>query len=592
MSPREEYSRRLQARQRRAAEYGRQHVRVGNLRLLIFALSVALAWLAFWRHALSPGWISVPFVAFALVASYHSRVLQRRTLAERGVRFYQNGLGRISDKWAGSGPTGERFNDPHHVYAADLDLFGSGGLFELLSTARTRMGENTLAAWLLAPSQLEQIRQRQAAARDLRDKLDLREDLAVLGEDASVGVHPKALVDWAESPNRLAWPWLVPLAVVLSSCAVATAIVWARIDLMLPFVVVVAVEGAIAYWLRHRLDEVLHLTEHAFEDLNLLSAVLSRLEQEQFQSTRLRALKEELTSHHMRGSEAIRRLRRIVDLSMSRDNLFLRLIDIPLMYSIQVAVAAEKWRRAHGGAVGRWLKAIGELEALLSISTYSYEHPLDPFPEFVEGPACLEAQDLGHPLIPAAACVRNDVQNSAPSRVLLVSGSNMSGKSTLLRAVGINTVLAMMGAPVRARCMCLTPLQVGASIRINDSLQEGNSRFYAEITRLRQIYDLASGQIPLLFLLDELLQGTNSRDRKIGGEGIVRALLARGSIGLVTTHDLALTDIGGRLAGQLRNVHFQDNLENGRISFDYKLREGIVTKSNGLALMRSIGLDV
>jgi DNA mismatch repair ATPase MutS len=188
--------------------------------------------------------------------------------------------------------------------------------------------------------------------------------------------------------------------------------------------------------------------------------------------------------------------------------------------------------------------------------------------------------------------VRNDVFIRGETRVLLVSGSNMSGKSTLLRAVGMNTVLAMAGAPVRARSLRLTPLQVGASIRINDSLQEGSSRFYAEIKRLRQILDYAGAQTSLLFLLDELLQGTNSKDRRIGGEGIVRALVERGAIGLISTHDLALTEIGRNLNGQLHNVHFQDELAHGRITFDYRLREGVVTKSNGLELMRSIGLDV
>jgi len=168
----------------------------------------------------------------------------------------------------------------------------------------------------------------------------------------------------------------------------------------------------------------------------------------------------------------------------------------------------------------------------------------------------------------------------------------MSGKSTLLRAIGMNVVLAMAGAPVRAGRLRLTPLQVGASIRVNDSLREGSSRFYAEITRLRQVFDCAGKNPPLLFLLDELLQGTNSKDRRIGAEGIVRALVERGAMGLVSTHDLALTDIGGSVEGHLHNVHFQDEFANGRMSFDYKLREGVVTKSNGLELMRSIGLDV
>jgi DNA mismatch repair ATPase MutS len=239
------------------------------------------------------------------------------------------------------------------------------------------------------------------------------------------------------------------------------------------------------------------------------------------------------------------------------------------------------------------MAGMGQFEALMALAGYSYEHPQDPLPELAEvAGGWFEAEGLAHPLMPAAQSVRNDVQLGGELRLLIVSGSNMSGKSTLLRAAGINAVLAMAGAPVRARRLRLTPLQVGASIRINDSLQEGSSRFYAEITRLRRIFDLAGGDPPLFFLLDELLQGTNSMDRRIGAEGIVHALVERGAIGLVTTHDLALAEISGHLNGQIHNVHFQDELEEGRIRFDYRLRPGVVTKSNGLELMRSIGLDV
>jgi DNA mismatch repair ATPase MutS len=193
------------------------------------------------------------------------------------------------------------------------------------------------------------------------------------------------------------------------------------------------------------------------------------------------------------------------------------------------------------------------------------------------------ATGLGHPLIAPRTRVRNDVDLSGPTRVLMVSGSNMSGKSTLLRSVGINTVLAMAGAPVCAAHLRLTPLQVGASIRINDSLHEGSSRFYAEITRLRQLFEPST--LPLLFLLDELLQGTNSNDRRIGAQGVLRALIDRGAIGLVSTHDLALADGAQLPPGALKNVHFQDQLEEARLSFDFKLHDGV-------ELMRAIGLDV
>jgi DNA mismatch repair ATPase MutS len=260
------------------------------------------------------------------------------------------------------------------------------------------------------------------------------------------------------------------------------------------------------------------------------------------------------------------------------------------MYPPLTALAAERWRRVHGRAIRAWLDVLGEFEALLSLARFSYEHPEYPFPEFAAGAACFEAEQLGHPLLPRATRICNDVSLGPTSRVWLVSGSNMSGKSTLLRSVGVNTVLAMAGAPVCARRLVLTPLQVGASIRVNDSLHEGSSRFYAEITRLRQLFEPC--ELPLLFLLDELLQGTNSADRRIGAQGVIRALLARGAIGLVSTHDLALTDVVDGSQGGAVNVHFQDEIRDGKLYFDYKLHAGVVTKSNGIELMRSIGLEV
>jgi len=592
VNPAQEYATRLASRQARVAELERTHIRLGNLRLAILAVFVVIAWLAFAKHLFSAWWLSVPLLSFIFLAAHHSRILRRRTLAERAVKVYQSGLARIADKWSDLRRTGEEFSDPHHVYAADLDLFGPGSLFQLLSLARTRMGEATLACWLLSPATIEQVRARQEAVIELRDKLDLREDLAVLGEDAGIGVRPKSLLRWAESANLLTQRWLLVLSRVLAAAAIATAILWAFSGQAVPFVAVVAVESIVFYRLRRALNAVLHETEHAFENLDLISAMLARLEQESFTTPLLKNLAESLTSHHKPGSIAIARLRKLVDLSMSRDNFFLRLLDIPLMYSVQVAVGVERWRREHGRAVRRWLDNIAQAESLLSLAGYSYEHPADPLPELVEGLPVFHAQELGHPLLSALVCMRNDVALGGSTRVLMVSGSNMSGKSTLLRAVAINTVLALAGAPVRARHLRLTPLQVGASIRINDSLQEGNSRFYAEIKRLRQIYDLTDHPPPLLFLLDELLQGTNSQDRRIGAEGIVRALIQHGAIGLVSTHDLALTSIAVPGPDHVQNVHFEDELEEGHIKFDYRLRDGVVTKSNGLALMRSIGLDV
>jgi hypothetical protein len=588
----EEYALRRKLRMRRVSGYEKIHIHIGNLRLLLALLAGLVLWASIYRHAFSPWWILLPIAAFAGLAIYHARILRAQELARRAVAFYENGLARLEDRWHGIGATGERFLDPHHIYAADLDLFGKGGLFQLLSAARTGMGEETLVQWLLSPSPAPQIQERHICVAELRDQLDLREDLAVLGEEARVGVHPVSLRKWTEAPSRIGPLWVRWLALSFALLAAFGVLVWSLWGSVALLVLVLIAEAILKYRLRHFLEESQHGAEHALRDLDLLTAVLDRIEAQKFHAPRLLALQAELSSSHIASSRAIARLRTIVELIQAQHNPVFQLLDVPLMYSVQLAFAAEHWRRQHGVALQSWLHAVGEIEALLSLAAYSFEHPHDPFPEFAGGNAFFAAEDLGHPLLPVASCTRNSVGIGGETRVLLISGSNMSGKSTLLRAVGLNTVLAMAGAPVRARRLRLTPLQVGASIRVNDSLQEGSSRFYAEITRLRQILDLTASAPPLLFLLDELLQGTNSKDRRIGAEGILRALVQRDAIGLVSTHDLALTEVSAPLDQHLKNVHFQDEMENGRMKFDYRLREGLVTKSNGLELMRSIGLDV
>jgi DNA mismatch repair ATPase MutS len=269
-----------------------------------------------------------------------------------------------------------------------------------------------------------------------------------------------------------------------------------------------------------------------------------------------------------------------------------RVAEIFILWTPHLALRVEAWRRASGGAVRRWLTATGEMEALCSLAGYAFEHPADSFPEFAADGPHFEAQGIAHPLLAESQAVRNVVSLGGTLRLLVVSGSNMSGKSTLLRTVGVNAVLAQAGAPVRAARLRLSPLAVGASIRLNDSLQGGVSRFYAEILRLRQILDLTAGSQPVLFLIDEFLHGTNSHDRRIGAEAVVRSLLDRGAAGFITTHDLALADIADVLGSRAANVHFEDRVENGSIHFDYIMRPGVVRKSNAIELMRSVGLEI
>jgi DNA mismatch repair ATPase MutS len=332
--------------------------------------------------------------------------------------------------------------------------------------------------------------------------------------------------------------------------------------------------------------------DEAAHDLTLLAGVLGRLERERFTAPRLAVVRTALDVDGQLPSRRIARLNALMSLVDSRDHLIVRLAGILVLWDVHLAHAIERWRRSSGPAVRRWLGAVGEMEALLSLAGYRHEHPDDVFPEFSDGSPCFDGEALGHPLLSDAVMVRNDVRLTGELVVLVVSGSNMSGKSTLLRTVGVNAVLAQAGAPVRARRLRLTPLGVGASIRTQDSLQAGISRFYAEVTRLGAIVRRAHQPPPVLFLIDELLQGTNSHDRRIGADAIVRALVQRGAIGLLTTHDLALAQIADALGARAANVHFEDVLDDGRMRFDYRMRPGVVQKSNALALIRSVGVDV
>lgn len=590
MSPTEQYSQRLAERKARLTQFDALNTRIERMRLGIAALFLILAFLSFGPVGLAPAWLCLPALLFGALLVYHQRIRNLRGRAHRAAEFYQTGLDRINDQWIGKGKSGARFDLQHHIYGDDLDLFGAGSLYELLCAARTQLGENILAQWLLAPADIETIRARQTSIRDLRNRLALRESMAVDGDAAKIDLHPDTLDTWAQAPNRLHAAWIRWTAPLMAAMAIAAIVLWAVRGIVFPLLAVILAELALSYWLKKPIHAAVTTVENAYEDLKSLSVLLKRIEAERFEAPALHELQLKLSSHGSGASTAIAKLATIVNFVEARRNPILAPFMLLLMYPLQTALAAERWRAAHGAVIHSWLKTLGEFEALLSLGRYAFEQADDPFPEFLEGAPAFSAARLGHPLIPAAVRICNDVDISGATRVLLVSGSNMSGKSTLLRTIGINTVLAMAGAPVRASSLRLTPLQIGASIRINDSLHEGSSRFYAEIKRLRQLFEPNS--LPLLFLLDELLQGTNSADRLVGAQGLIRALMQRGAIGLISTHDLALTEIHGVDPGAIKNVHFQDELIDGGLQFDFKLQPGIVTRSNGIALMRSIGLDV
>lgn len=591
--PREVYRRRLEARRAELSAQRRIDARLSLLRLLVFLGGAALVWPVAMTRSLEWTWMILPVAAFAAVAWAHDRVIRARTAARRAVAFYEAGLARLEDRWAGAGVKGLEYLDPGHPYADDLDLFGPGSLFELLCTARTRTGERTLARWLLGAAPPDEVRLRQDAVRELRSALDLREDLARLGEAVRADDDPDGLIGWASAAPLLAARWPMWLGVVLAVANVAVVVGWLwGTTGRLPVVLAVAASAAFALAFRSRVGTVLGGASRPDQELRLLSGVLARLERAAFQTPWLRSLRAALDADGQVPSRRIAHLARLVELHDSRRNMIFAPVAALLLLGTQLAFAMERWRATSGAAVARWLDVLGQLEAVCAVATLAYERPADVFPEIVDEGPVFAGRDLGHPLLPEAVCVRNDVELGAPLQLLLVSGSNMSGKSTLLRTVGILAVLAQAGAPVRASRLRLSPLAVGACMNVRDSLQEGTSHFYAELKRVRSIVDIGGEGRPLLFLLDEIFHGTNSHDRRIGAEALVRSLLDRGGIGLVTTHDLALADIAGALGARAANVHFEDRLEDGRIAFDFRLRPGVVRKSNALELMRHVGLNV
>jgi hypothetical protein len=586
------YGERLAERRARALAAARRTRTLSNARLATFAAGLGVAWLAFWAGRVSGFWLAPVAAGFVALVLRHEAARRARLRATRGVEFYERGLARLELADVPWGNTGERHAHPEHPYAAQLDLFGPGSLFSLLSQAQTASGEARLAAWLLEAAPPDEVRARQTAAQELRPRLALREDWFSLGPEVREGVHPESLVAWATAPARLAGSAAraaIAALGVATLCAGVAALVWPQWTAAV--VVLGLAEAVVVVALRSRVTATLEAIEPRARDLAQLAVLLERVEAERFASPRLTALRAALDTGGEPPSRQIARLHRIVSVLDWRRNQLFAPIALVLMWGVQGAWALEVWRARRGTGVARWLETLGEIEALSDLAGYAFEHPADPFPELSSTGPVFDASELGHPLMDEARCVRNDLSLDASQALVVVSGSNMSGKSTFLRSVGTAVVMALAGAPVRAARLRLSPLAVGAVLRVQDSLRDGASRFYAELLALRRVVERCNGSLPVLFLLDEILSGTNSHDRRIGAEALLRRLLSRGAIGLVTTHDLALTAIADELAPRARNAHFEDQVENGALHFDYRLREGVIARGNALALMRAVGLD-
>ncbi len=600
-TPRSEYERRLQARKQTREQLRRKDDHAVSFRTAVFCVAVLVAWVVL-------GWgvpwqlLLLPIALFLAAIVYHGGVKRQLRVAERAIEHYQIALQRLDGEWIGIGPDGVEFQDSLHPYSSDLDLFGNGSLFQLLNSPVTPAGAKTLASWLAPqPEQAvpssETIYKRQEAVQALRDQLDLREKLAIIGPTKQSQRDAEQLQNWLSNPGELTGLWIRVSGILLGLLGTAALIILFVPGSRVPLILVVLTQLAFVYPLRKPLLAIKNQSRHAVTELRRIVQIVAALETIPGDCSEIRRLRDEFFDGNVTASESIHQLeRQVSQFENIRHNMILAPLAFVTMLGLHYSYSIDSWRKTHGPHVARWFDAVGQFEALLAFSRLHFENPRYSFPQLLGDTPRFVARDLAHPLIPSEAAVANDLALADDCRLLLVSGSNMSGKSTLLRSVGINSVLAWAGAPVCARDLKLSRLRIAAAMRMQDSLQTGTSHFFAELKRIQLVVNLAQSRndqaAPVLFLLDEILHGTNSHDRLVGAKGVIQSLLNAGALGLVTTHDLALAEMVTELEAPARNVHFRDDWVDGKMTFDYRMRDGVVPKSNALSLMRLLGLDV
>jgi hypothetical protein len=587
-----------------AEERGARSRLVSNLRGLSFGVLVIAGLFALFDKNTN---VTLPLallglLAFGVLIFHHARVIAAEEDARRFARVNADAKARVGGHWRELPEDGARFVDANHPYTADLDVFGRGSLFQRISVAHTRFGQDALAAFLRTPAGLSEIQLRQEAVQKLGADLEVRQRLEAhsLAVVAPTGTQkqppdPEGLLAWAEGDPTLVkkaglvwaarlFPLLTLSGIVLSSALDLPNALWS-VPLMLGIIV-----NFLARADTSRVFQAVSITEGAFLRYGVMLEILESLKVE---SRLTDAMKSRVTVSGVSPSEAMNRFRRAVGWYDLRHNgLVHPFVNALTCWDIHCTVKLERWQEASGKSVRGWFQTLGELEALSSFAGLHHDQPEFCLPEVVEGNARFEAEGLGHPLIDDPARVENSVSLPSAGQALLVTGSNMSGKSTLLRAMGLSAVMALAGAPVCARRITLARMAVSTSIRVSDSLESGVSHFYAEVRKLKAVLDATERSLPVLFLLDEILHGTNSRERQIGARWILAELLSRGAVGAVSTHDMELCRLPDDLMSRVTQVHFRESVENDKMTFDYKLRQGPVTAGNALRVMQLAGLSV
>ena len=589
------YQARLIALQATASQLRLGQVIAFAVMCLAITAILLLAFLSLARHRIPWPWIPAP-VPLAIFAGTIGRKRNAALLRARRLQtYYEGGMARLAGHWAGSGVQGHQFAPPEHSYAQDLQIFGEGSLFELLCTCRTEIGRRRLADYLLNPTMLSETLRRQEAVRELQNKSHLREQIHVLGEYAFQQSTWETLAGWLDSPVSPASSSTRVLTLITSTALAflfllgwSHAMAWSALTSWMGGLLLIS--GVLGLLYRTDVLASLPAIRAVGTELSVLRQGLKLLQGQTFRATLLTELVE--ASRQGDPPARLRQLERRIKAMAQKDKEWFYLGSRALLIGTQVFLAIENWRRNHAAALRRWLSVWGEFEALMALAQYADEHPDSIFPQFSETETMLEGQGLAHPLLPTGQCVRNDILFNQRTRFYVISGSNMAGKSTILRAIGLNAVLAYAGAPVCAESLMLSHFQICASLAVQDSLLEGKSKFLAEMDRLKQALTIPAEQGPVLFLIDEILSGTNSKDRRAAAEAIMRELLRRGAVGAMSTHDLALTELATLKDLPGANRHMGSRSDADPLNFDYLLKPGITRQSSALAIARLAGVPI
>ena len=507
--------------------------------------------------------------------------------------YFERGIERLTTAWQGGGKTGLEFAREKHLYQTDLNIIGKGSLFELLCTTRSSVGAERLASYLLDPVEQDESRRRQESVKELCNSSHLREKMHRLGDYRSDDCS-SSFKDWFSMAPLTIHPTIRYLLLLSSSVSLLLGLgIFVRILLwgqwmpllLLLILAQIGVAGLLLRRTRPRLHQLRLLTN----SFTVLHEGLWLMEQQNFQSPKLQELIERVRSQS--ASTRVRKIEWLARLLDQREKPQFYLLSLLLAAGTQIVLAMDNWRANYQNDFTGWIDAWAEFEALQALAGYAFEQPGCTFPDLIDGDPVFEAQQLGHPLLEVGRCVCNDVALNKQSRFYLVSGSNMAGKSTFLRSIGLNTIIALAGGPVRAASARLSQLIVCASLAITDSLVEGRSKFRAEVERLSAMITCNRSGRPILFLIDEIFSGTNSQDRKAAAESVIYTLLKGGAVGAISTHDLALTKMTDDPAKAGVLVHMESNNPDDPLDFDYLVKPGISTRSNAMAIIRMIGIS-